>query len=165
MSRRSKTVQTTETIAIDVSTGEMLSNQSVKTGSKEVEPNFVKLYLDDIGRLHDLPPYASKLMQALVKTAGYNNIVPMYRPVKELICKDINMKMNTLNKAVQMLAQAGVLISMGQGRGLYMLDPNLFGKGRWEDIKRLRLCVDYDRTTGERRINGEVVKQLEMKFT
>jgi len=160
--RKKNVVQTTTHTTVDLSTGEVIKNHESKTTSKEVEPNFVKLYLDDIGRLHGLPPYVSKLLHALAKSMGYKNVVPMYKPIKEMICKDIGIAMESLNKAVVILSKEGILIPVGTGRGLYMMDPNLFGRGKWEDIKSLRLSIDY--SNGKRRILGTVEKQLEMEF-
>lgn len=163
MSRRKNLVQTTVSSTVDLSTGEVVKNHESKTSSKEVEPNFVKLYLDDIGRLHGLPPYVSKLLHALAKSMGYKNVVPMYKPIKEMICADIGIAMESLNKAVVILTKEGILIPVGNGRGLYMMDPHLFGRGRWEDIKSLRLSIDYS-SDGKRQIIGTVEKQLEMEF-
>ncbi len=161
--RQKKVVQTTTTTTIDLTTGEVIKNNESKTTAREVEPSFVKLYLEDIGRLHGLPPYVSKLLHALAKSMGYKNVVPMYKPIKEMICKDIGIAMESLNKAVVILSKEGILIPVGTGRGLYMMDPNLFGRGKWEDIKGLRLSIDY--SNGQRRILGTVEKQLEMEFS
>lgn len=162
MGRRKSIVQTTVNSIVDVTTGEVITNHESKTSSKEVEPNFVKLYLDDIGRLHGLPPYVSKLLHALAKSMGYKNVVPMYKPIKQMICADIGISMESLNKAVVILTKEGILIPVGKGRGLYVMDPHLFGRGRWEDIKSLRLSIDY--SEGKRRIMGTIEKQLEMEF-
>jgi hypothetical protein len=163
MGRTKNIVQTTTTSIVDIESGEVVKNHESKTSSKEVEPNFVKLYLDDIGRLHGLPPYVSKLLHALVKSMGYKNVVPMYKPIKQMICDDVGISMESLNKAVVTLTKEGILIPVGKGRGLYVMDPHLFGRGRWADIKSLRLSIDYS-TEGKRRIIGTIEKQLEMEF-
>jgi hypothetical protein len=161
--RRKNVVQTTTNTIINADTGEILENHESKTTSKEVEPDFVKLYLADISRLHDLPPYVSKLLYSLCRSMGYRNIVPMYKPIKEFICRDIGISLNSLNKSVDTLRKLGILIPVGGGRGLYIMDPNLFGRGKWEEVKELRLAITY--TGGKRKITGYVEKQLEMEFT
>lgn len=160
-----KVVQTTTSVVVDSSTGEVLTGHTHKTLSKEVEPPYVKLYLEDIGRLHGLPPFAVSALHQLVRSMGYSNIVPMYKPIKELMCNQMGIKMNTLNKAVQVLSDAGILIRVNNGRGLYMVDPNLFARGSWENIKTLRLQIEYD-NKGNRHITSNIsdqnIKQLDI---
>ena len=54
---------------------------------------------------------------------GYNNIVPSYKPVKQLIANKIGMQYNTLDKSIKELYNKGILIR--KARGLYIMDPNL----------------------------------------
>ena len=57
------------------------------------------------------------------------------------------------------------------GRGLYLVNPKLFAKGEWKDIRRLRLAIDYDTSEdskGKRIISSNVaeqIKQLTFNFS
>lgn len=161
MSKKKKTVRISTNTVVDHNTGEVLRTEILQTGSKETEPAFVKLYIDDIRRLNDLPQYANKLMYALARSMGYSNIVSMYKPIKVLICQETGIAMESLNRAVKLLKKTGILIPVGEGRGLYRMDPNLFGRGKWEDIKKLRLSIDYT-LEGKRKMVAITHNQLEL---
>lgn len=145
-------------------TGEIITSETFTKVLMEKEPPHVKIYLEDIAKINDLPPAAARVLNLLVQNMGYNNMVPMLKPFKEVICESLDIKMNTLDKVIGQLKEKGVLHVFG--RGLYILDPYLFAKGKWENIKNLRLVVDYDKD-GNRKLTSnapEQIKQLSIKF-
>jgi len=162
MSRFKNVVQTKSSSLVDLNTGEVVKHLETKTSAKEVEPNFVKMYIDDIGRLMDMSPSASKVLHALVKCMNYMNMVVMVKGIKELICNELGISINTLNNKISDLTNKGILIR--KSKSLYVIDPELFGKGKWENIKKIRMVIDYDTETGKKIINTEMTKQLEIDF-
>jgi DNA primase len=58
-----------------------------------------------------------------------------------------------LNKAIDTFYKKGLFIRVA--RGVYMADPELFARGKWEDIRELRLVIDY--VTDD---NGRTTKKL-----
>ena len=50
--------------------------------------------------------------------------------------------LGTLNNAINDLANGNIIKRLG--RGLIQLNPNLFGVGKWEDIAKIRLTVEYE---------------------
>lgn len=149
---------------VDSQTGEIIRRRKFTNALIEKEPPHVKIYLEDIAKINDLPPTASKVLNLLVQNMGYNNMVPMLKPFKEAICNSLDIKMNTLEKIVSLLKEKHILHVFS--RGLYILDPYLFAKGRWEDIKNLRLIIEYD-TNGNRKLSSNApdqIKQLSIKF-
>ena len=140
--------------------GELQSSNTVRsvgTGAIEKEPRYVKLYLDDIGKLNGLNNSEQKLVNELVFNMGYNNIVPSYKPVKEIIAAKLNMKYNTLEKCIKNLYKKGILIR--KARGLYLMDPKIFGRGTWNNVQKIRMVIDYN-SDGTKTINSDVSKQL-----
>lgn len=99
------------------------------------------MYVDDITRINDLPIGLSPILLELVKQMGYNNIIPAYKPIKLMVCKRLGISLNYLDKSIQKLDKKGILIRLH--KGIYMADPNLFARGKWEDIKNLRLVIEY----------------------
>lgn len=160
--------KTKEIVQVDGETGEIIgSTLEVEKTSWDKEPDYVKLYFSDISRLKALPPASERLMLWIVKQMGYNNIFTAYKPVKMMICQALDMKMTTLNMQIFKLRKAGVLIPLEQyGKGMYLVDPNLFARGKWEDIKELRLVIEYkpDGTKSLKSNMQEKVKQLQMNF-
>jgi hypothetical protein len=149
---------------VNTSTGEIISTEKLTHAVVEKEPPHVKIYLEDIARINNLPPAAAKVLNLLIQNMGYNNMVPMLKPFKEVICNALEIKMNTLDKVISELKEKQILHPFA--RGLYILDPYLFAKGRWENIKNLRLIIEYD-NNGNRRLSSnapEQIKQLSIKF-
>jgi hypothetical protein len=140
-------------------TGEILKTSRTEISMFESEPPYVKLYLNDIGRLNGLNNSEQKILNELVCNMGYSNIVPSYKPVKLLIAERLNMPYNTLDGGIKALFRKGILIR--QARGFYIMDPNLFGRGSWNDIKKIRMVVEYNED-GTKTINTEISKQLKL---
>jgi hypothetical protein len=161
MSKTQKiTRQETKTI-IDSETGEIITTQDIKSFAVEKEPNYVKMYIEDIGKLKNIPQSANEVLNVLVRNMSYGNMVVMIKPIKELIKEETGLKMNTINKSIQNLYKAGILIR--RSRSVYIVDPTLFAKGKWEDIKKLRLVIDYNED-GTKSINSNLVEQLKLNM-
>jgi biotin operon repressor len=100
-----------------------------------------------------------KILNALVKNMGYNNVLPSYKPVKEMIAESLGMPYNTLNEGIKELHKKGIIIR--KARGFYIMDPNLFGRGSWNDVKKIRMVIEYN-ADGTKSINTEISKQLRL---
>lgn len=140
--KKAKKTFVKEVSKVETVNGEILKDSRLEETQFESEPPYVKLYLQDIARLRDLTNSQQKILNELIYDMGYNNIVPNYKPVKEMIAKKLGMAYNTLDQGIKMLHKKGILIR--KARGLYLVDPNLFGRGSWKDIKRIRLTIDYN---------------------
>lgn len=156
---KSKFVEITQTEVVSPD-GELineLSERQYKTISYEREPNYVKLYTEDLSRLFQLPPSASNVLSCLVKYMTYKtNIVVLYGPVKTAICKELSMEKNTLNKSIDNLYKKGLIIRVSHA--CYMIDPQLFGKGSWGDVSSMRMMIQYDEK-GNKTIKTELFNQ------
>lgn len=146
---------------INVETGEVVEQINTKTYSVDREPNYIKMYIDDITRLNDLPKGLSPILLELVRTMGYNNIIPAYKPIKMMVCRRLDISLNYLDKSIQKLHKKGILIRIH--RGIYMADPDLFARGKWEDIKSLRLIVDYDKD-GSKKLKSDLSEQMQLRL-
>ena len=140
---------------IDITTGEINSIERRSVFQIEKEPDYVKLYLKDIVRLKGLPPSTTMVLNALLQSMGYNNIIPAYAPIKKIICKDLGISIDTLNKAIDNLYKKAILIRLD--RGIYMADPELFGRGTWGEIKEIRMMITYG-ADGKKQIKSEIDK-------
>lgn len=113
-----------------------------------VEPPFVKLYLQDIMYLSDLSGRYVPLLISLLKRADFANserpmCVALVPDIKKDIMTEVGWNsLGTLNNAINDLVNGGVIKRVG--RGLIQLNPHLFGVGKWEDIAKIRLTVEYE---------------------
>jgi hypothetical protein len=129
------------------------------------EPDYVKLYLADITRLKDIPSGMNKVLFELMKSINYNGIIMAYKPVKDLMCLNMGISVNYLNKCIDEFYKKGILIRYA--RGVYIADPNLFAKGSWKDIQNLRLVIEYNKDgtkTLKSNVSEEMKNQLKMNF-
>ena len=60
---------------------------------------------------------------------NYQNMIVLLKPIKEMIAMELNISLNTLERAIVVLAKENILIRTHQS--IYVVDPNLFGKGKW----------------------------------
>lgn len=166
MKKKGSVYRVLEKEVVDTDTGVVIeSTTETERVIYDKEPDYVKLYLRDIVRLKDLPPASEKLLMLIVKHMGYNNLFQAYKPIKLMICKQLGISINTLNNQINYLRKAGILIPMNEyGRGLYLVDPDLFARGNWNDIKNLRLIIEYQ-SDGTKKLSSnapEKIKQLSL---
>lgn len=155
-------VKESSTITIDGATGEIQQISKTQQYAVETEPAFIKLYLNDIMRLKELPPSTSNVLHAILGYMNYQNEIILIGYNKQAICSKMNLPMNTLNKAIDNLYKANILIRVAPS--CYIVDPELFGKGSWKDIKNIRLSIEYTTDNKGRefkRIKSDIKEQQE----
>lgn len=138
----------TERVVVDYETGEIIEQSKTSTHAVEKEPDFVKLYLSDIGTMMGLAPADQKVFMSLARHMSYNNMVVLIKAVKEQICKELDLSLNTINKSIDNLKKADLLIKYTDSEGnekksCWVVNPYFVAKGKWEDIRSIRLQIDY----------------------
>lgn len=155
-----KTIYTSTTI--DHETGEVKESTTVKMQKGE-EPSYIKLYLQDISYLYGLPATAGDLMHELLQYVTYGTQQIMINSyAKEQICAITGIAKQTLSNRLQDLVNKGIIDRVA--RGVFVLNPYLFGKGDWNSIRELRnknlhLKIQYDKTTNSRHITGHIANK------
>lgn len=128
------------TIIVD-SDGVVKHENMVTTSFIDREPDYVKLYIKDILRLSDIPNSGNSILLAILKRMTYNNDIALYAPVKREIASELELKEVTVSKAIELFTNKSILIR--KDRGLYIINPYFFGRGKWEDIRKIRLEIVY----------------------
>jgi hypothetical protein len=101
------------------------------------EPAFCKTYVEDLGRIHKLPKGAISVLLELIKRINYQEEIALSLHIKKNMQGVIGFKnIKSVDQAMIKLIESGILIRVA--RGSFMLDPNLFAKGQWKDIRNLR---------------------------
>lgn len=132
--------------------GRVVQCSSTKTTRVEKEPNYVKLYLDDVCMLNNLPKTSSSILNELLVYANYNNEISLSVGCKNRIVEKLEITKGHLDNTLTKLTKSGILKNLD--RGLYMLSPFIFGRGSWLDIKKIRAVWTY----------GEKGRELETEF-
>lgn len=131
----------------DHQTGETIQSKENITKQYPSEPPYIKLYLHDLLFLSDLPKTHDKILLSLLKKATWANaeygmIITLSAGIKRMMAKELNFKNpRTINNALSDFVKADILNRLETG--VYQLNPYLFGRGDWQDIKNLRMTIDY----------------------
>jgi hypothetical protein len=128
-------------ITVDAQTGEIMSivnSMKVPIGK---EPAFYKSYLEDAACLTGLTLAEVMLFRWMCMNMNYSNSIFIMKPQREEISKLYGYNKSTIDMSVTKLAKKGLIIR--QSRGCYIVNPNLAAKGSWEDVKALRVTIDY----------------------
>lgn len=144
--------QSVETEVFDKN-GKMISKRANRTLSWGSEPPFIKLYLQDVLYLSDLPKHNEKILFQLLKRSTYAGdehgmTVSLSAGTKRIMAKELEIKnIRSINNALSELTKGKILIHIDTG--VYQFNPYFFGKGDWQDIARLRLEINYDEIKGK----------------
>lgn len=139
---------------IDAQTGEILEmEQSIGTRTiYKQEPPYIKLYLQDILYLNDVPKSLTNVLYALLSYVTYADqengmCIPLNGFIKSQIREKCGMdNPRTLNNALSKLVKGNILKRIGTGT--YQLNPYFFGRGDWKDIANIRATWNYDAISG-----------------
>lgn len=133
--------------SIDVTTGKVIEKKTDSTFSIPSEPPYIKLYLQDILYLSDLPKTHDKVLIALLKSATWASaelgmVVTLSAGLKRLMAQRLQLKNpRSINNVITDFVKADILKRIETG--VYQLNPYLFGRGDWADIAELRTTVTY----------------------
>ena len=153
MNKMPKIKQSVETSIIDNKTGELISKRANKTLSWGTEPSYIKLYLQDILYLSDMPTKHSAILYELLKRSAYAGEkdgmqVIINASLKRRIKNALNLKnVGSISNAITDFVKGKILYRVDVG--MYNFNPWLFGKGDWQDIARLRLEINYEEIKGK----------------
>lgn len=149
--RRRRVVHRTDRTVASADTGEVMTYESLTVSRMPAEPPFVKMYLDDLGRVLDLPGGPRDILYTLVRKMDYDGVISLTPAGRQRICDSHGIRPQTFANYLQTLIKADVIRMAG--RGEFLMNPALFARGSWEDIQKLRggfeMVVRYDRHGGK----------------
>lgn len=125
----------------DGETGEITYKEEENTVHIPSEPNFIKMYLEDVLYLTDLPKGLNPILYAFLKRMSYGNELVINAALKRQIAKEVDRSVSSVNNAITSLVKGKILKRIDTG--YYMINPRFFGKGEWKDIAKLRMTVEY----------------------
>lgn len=121
--------------------GVVKEEYTTTTLTLEREPDYVKLYIKDVLRLTDIPNSGNSILFCILKRMSYNSEIALFAPVKKGIALELGISEPTVSKAIELFANRSILLRID--RGLYVVNPFFFGRGKWEDIKKVRISIVY----------------------
>jgi hypothetical protein len=123
--------------------GEKLHQKHIEEAYISKEPDFIKVYLDNILLINNLPSGIQKTLNVLLKRMAYDNVVVLNAYIKKEMAKELDFKtVQSLNNNINKLVKEGIMFR--KGTGTYEMNPFLFGRGSWENIKKIRFEVIFE---------------------
>lgn len=130
--------QTTAYVSKD---GELLSENVNETIPVGKEPQYFKVYLQDLGNIMGLTPAEKTVFYSLCRSMAYSGIVVLIKVIKEMLIKETGYSFETIRSAVKGLTKKNFLIR--RARSVYQVNPKYCAKGEWADIKAMRIEIAY----------------------
>jgi hypothetical protein len=122
---------------VDFETGEIHKTISHSISKVEREPNFVKLYIDDLSDLAKLQHSCSELLWELVKRVNYTGTISISAGDKKVIVKELGIKSQSFANNISQLIKKNILFRIDTG--MYQLNPYYFAKGAWFEVQKQRI--------------------------
>jgi len=127
--------------------------KSGKSYPAMTEDSYIKVYLKDIIYLCGLKQSHYELMLCVWKFADHNtNSIQLNKAKKEEIAGILSVSLNTIANSLSFLTRKKILFI--QARGIYKLNPHLFGFGRFPEMQRLRATIEWTS-------NGKTIKIID----
>jgi len=147
-----------ETTRIDKETGEVISTTHTKQFKTASEPNYIKLYIQDISYLNELPSGTDRIIYAMLPYINYQQEIYINSHNKRKMAEEVGVSDKHISNTIVKLVKKEILIRID--RGVYQLNTFIFGKGPWKDILKhrssLKLEVFYDWKNGRTlKLQGE----------
>ena len=126
--------------------GKVTSRKTTLEFSKE--PAYVKLYFDCLGvyiKNEGLTSSLNEMLIEVLKRSSYaeeGQIVHLDKFTKEQVCKATGKSMERMKQAIRTWEKNGILTRVN--RGVYEVNPFIFGKGDWRNIAKLRATFRFD---------------------
>jgi hypothetical protein len=140
---------------VDKETGELVLSEKKINVSRE--PDFIKLYFDEITRIYDLPKTNSRVLVSLLRYVNYENKIYLNGALIKELSKELDMKVQSFRNALSKLSKSEVLYRLDTG--VYLINPNIMAKGKWSDIEKLRLKVSYMFSN-----EGKIIENIEAEI-
>lgn len=153
-------VYTHETHAVNHETGEVIASSKETIVQFPAEPEYIKLYLDDINRIYELPN--NSILYEVMKRMDYDGLINLSKYAKDMICEKLNLKPQTFANYLQKLKEKDIIQAVG--RGTFMPNPNLFGKGSWKDVYNRRKTYESIKLQITYKADGSKTVQTEFKL-
>lgn len=136
----------------DISTGEVIREESDVVLPRESEPDFIKLYLDCVCTFNGLNKALSPILISLCNYMTWaddshkGQIIFMNSYTKEQVANKLGVSVKRINQALTDIVKSDIFRKIEGKRGVYEVNPYIIARGKWNDIKKLR--ADFDFTNG-----------------
>lgn len=144
----------------DGATGEIKHDIERKIVKVAKTPDFIMLFTKQVTLLEDLKKMDNMVLYSiLTHFVGQRNLVFLSPQSKKLIAKELSVDISSITRSINELLKKEVLVTDVEKN--VFLNPHIFGKGNWEEIRKLRheLVFEYDFETNAKSIKRHTQAQ------
>ena len=99
-------------------------------------------------------------MFELLKRMDYDNLIAITPVIRKVMAHNCGTTVDVVNHSIAKLISEGIFTKIGSGT--YMANPDLFARGKWVDIKNMRLSITYDALGRSFKCERNIVKDQEL---
>jgi hypothetical protein len=100
------------------------------------EPQFVKVYLNDLNNLLELPTSCRDVCYALLQIMDDDGTIRLTMNTKLKMAEQLGIKEKSFRNYLTAIVKNGILLRTGMCE--YEMNPYLFAKGHWKEIHKRR---------------------------
>jgi len=123
---------------IDRLTGELLSEKTnvIDITKMPDEPAYIKFYIDDLSLLNKLTAGETRVLLYVAASANYEGEALLPLVIKKRIANTADLSVQAVNNAITKFCNRKILRRLDTA--LYELNPDLFARGKWREIRERR---------------------------
>lgn len=143
-----KVVQKSVTNVVDLHTGEVVETSQTNVFTLPSEPPYVKMYLDDICMLINVPDAQKALLLSLLRRLDYEGFITLSARSRKDIAKTLGIADQTFRNRLNELCKTGLI--RRESTNEYSVNPKYFARGEWRNICAQREAFQLKITYSEK---------------
>lgn len=143
-----KMIQQTTATVVNLATGEVLEETSTNVFRLPSEPPYVKMYLDDLCGLINVPDGHKALLINLLRRLDYEGYIVLSPRSRKEIARSMNIADQTFRNRLNELCKTGVIHR--ESTNEYLVNPMYFARGEWRKICAQREAFELKITYSEK---------------
>lgn len=148
----------------DLKTGEVVQEVRNNVFHIPAEPPYVKMYLDDICGLINVPDSHKALLLTLLRRLDYEGFITLSPRSRKEIAKGLGIADQTFRNRLNELCKCGLI--RRESTNEYLVNPKYFARGEWKKIctqrEAFKLTITYSEKGGRSIETEKVAEQTEL---
>lgn len=123
--------------------GEIIETEKEQIINFQKTDDFIMTFTKDLGYLKNLSKGEIVLFFGLLQIVNNNNEIILNAGIKKRLSENFDIKLESINVLLSQLVKKNMILKTDE-MGVYLLNVFLFGKGKWTDIKKMRMMIEWD---------------------